>query len=68
MGEQDGGDLTARMRMLVADMQAQWEELDAPFQAFGPLARGRRSGARWSRKLLLCADLHAPGLSSRRHK
>ncbi len=34
MGEQDGGDLTARMRMLVADMQAQWEELDRRIAAF----------------------------------
>jgi transposase len=34
MGEQDGGDLTGRMLMLVADMQAQWEELDRRIAAF----------------------------------
>src|SRR5208282_4147016 len=34
MGEQDGSALTARMRMLVADMQAQWQELDRRIAAF----------------------------------
>jgi transposase len=34
MGEHQGGALTARMRMLVADMQAQWRELDRRIAAF----------------------------------
>jgi transposase len=34
MGEHEGGTLTARMRMLVADMQAQWRELDRRIAAF----------------------------------
>src|SRR5271156_6130843 len=34
MGEHQGGALTARMWMLVADMQAQWRELDRRIAAF----------------------------------
>lgn len=34
MGEREGSALTARMRMLVADMQAQWQDLDRRIAAF----------------------------------
>ncbi len=34
MGEREGHALTARMRMLVADMQAQWQDLDRRIAAF----------------------------------
>lgn len=34
MEEREGGTLTARMRMLAADMQAQWQELDRRIAAF----------------------------------
>jgi transposase len=34
MEEPEGGALTARMRMLIADMQAQWQDLDRRIAAF----------------------------------
>ena len=68
MDEQSGWGLSSRMRILVADMRAQWRELDRRITAFDAVRACRRgqAGGSCSRWSLRCWPSLAPRIDHAR--